>query len=56
MVVFGISVCNREKFLYSGKVVVFEARVVVFGLKWLYNGKSGCIREMWLHSGKSGFI
>ena len=38
MVVFGQSCCNREKLLYSGKVVNFEARVVVLGL-------SGCIRQ-----------
>ena len=47
MFVFG------KKGLYSGKVIVF-------GINWLYFGKSGCIREnglyslKWLNSGKSG--
>ena len=40
----------EQKWLYSGKVVVFLARVIVFGEKWLYSGKSGCIR------GQNGFI
>ena len=41
----------RAKCLYSGKVVVIgqsgciRAKVVVFGQKWLYSGKSGCIRQ-----------
>ena len=30
---------NRVNWLYSGKVVVF-------GQKWLYSGKRGCIREL----------
>ena len=37
--------------------------MVVFGQKWLYWGKSGCIRakvvvlgQKWLYSGKSGCI
>ena len=44
----------REKCLYSGKVVVIgqngciRAKVVIFGKKWLYSGKSGCIRQKWL--------
>ena len=29
-----------------------RAKVVVFGPKWLYSGKSGCIRANWLYSGK----
>ena len=52
MVVFGHSGC-------------FRAKVVVFGQRWLYSNKSGCIQksgcvrvkvvvfgEEWLHSGK----
>ena len=31
-------------------------KVVVFGKKCLYSGKSGCIRAKWLCSGKSGCI
>ena len=31
-------------------------KVVVFGKKCLYSGKSGCIRAEWLCSGKSGCI
>ena len=27
-------------------------KVVVFGQKWLYSGKSGCIQARWLYSGK----
>ena len=44
MVVFG------QKWLYSEKVVeigqsgCIAAKVVVFGRKMLYSGKSGCIR------------
>ena len=33
-----------------------RAKVVVFGQKWLYSGKSGCIRAKWLYSGKNGCI
>ena len=39
MVVFEQSGCIRAKF-------------VVFGQKWLYSGKSGCIREKVLCLGK----
>ena len=39
----------REKWLYSGKVVVF-------GQKCLYSGKSGCILAKLLYSDKSGCI
>ena len=28
--------------------------MVVFGIKWLYLGKSDCLREKWLYSDKSG--
>ena len=44
MVVFG------QKLLYLGKVVLVWGKVVVFlesgsiFAKWLYSGKSGCIR------------
>ena len=41
----GKSGSNREKWLYSGKVVVF-------GQKWLYSYKSCCICTKWLYSGK----
>ena len=44
----------EQKLLFSGKVVVY-------GQKWLYSGKSGCFRakvviigKRWLNSGKSG--
>ena len=37
MVVFGRGRSNPATLLYSGKVVVF-------GQKWLYWGKGGCIR------------
>ena len=36
-------------FVQSGYI---WAKVVVFGQKWLYYGKRGCIRERWLCSGK----
>ena len=42
MVVFEQIGCIRAKWLYWGKVVVF-------GKKLLYSGKSGCIRENWLY-------
>ena len=57
----------EEKWLYSGKVVVFgqngciRAKVAVFGQKLLYSRTSGCTRakvvvflQIWLYSGKSG--
>ena len=28
--------------------------MVVFGQKWLYSGRSGCIPAKWLYLGKSG--
>ena len=58
MVVFGQNCCILVKWLYSSKVDVIgqngcvRAIVVVFRQKWLYSGKSGCIREKWLYSGK----
>ena len=42
MVVFGQSGCIRAKWLYSGKMVIFFAKVVVFVQKRLYLRKSGC--------------
>ena len=30
--------------------------MVVFGTKWLYSGKGGCIRSKWLYLGKSCLI
>ena len=39
MDLIGKSGCNRVK-------------VLVFGQKWLYSGKSYCIRAKWLFSGK----
>ena len=51
-VVFVQSNCIRAKLVvldksafFWVKVVVFGAKVVVFGQKWLYPGKSGCVRE-----------
>ena len=43
MVLFGLSGCVR-------------AKVVVFGQKWLYSGKRGCIRETVAIFGFSGCI
>ena len=45
MVVFGIRGCIRARWLYSGNLVVFWP-------KWLYSGKSGCIRGKVVASGK----
>ena len=42
-----------QKWLYSGKVVVFLARVIVFGEKWLFSGKVDVFVQKWLYSGKS---
>ena len=33
-----------------------RAKVVVFGQKWLYSGKSDCVRAKVVVSGKSGVI
>ena len=35
-----------------GKSGCIRTKVVVFGQKWLYSGKSGCIRSNWLYSDK----
>ena len=51
-----------QEWLYLDKVVVFEQNNCV-QVKWLYSGKSGCIRakvvlfgQKWLYSGKIGCI
>ena len=52
MVVLSVkSGCIRKKLLYLGKsdyfgpkVIFIWARVVLFGQKWLYLGKSGSLR------------
>ena len=41
--------CVRAKWVYSGKLVVF-------GQKWLYSRKRGCIREKVDVFGKIGYI
>ena len=65
--------CIQASWLYSGKSgfndqtgcirakVVVSGNVVIFGQKWLYSGKGGCIRvkvvvfgQKLLYSGKSG--
>ena len=38
-------VCIRAKRLYSGKSDCIQAKVVLFGQKWLCSCKIGCIRE-----------
>ena len=51
VVVLGQGGCIWHKWFYSGKVVVIGqfgcilAKVVVFELKLLYSGKSGCIGQ-----------
>ena len=45
VVVFGQSGCIRAKWLYSGKMVVFGKKVVIYRAKWLNSCKSGCIRS-----------
>ena len=37
-------------FLWQGCCI--RAKVVLIGEKWLYSGKSGCIRVKWLYSDK----
>ena len=51
--------CIRTKAGVFGQKWLFSGKVVVFGIKWLYLGKSGCIRvkvvvfgQRWLYSGK----
>ena len=59
----------KQKWLYSGKVVVFGesgcildksccilAKFLYSGQKWFYSCKSGCIRAELLYSGKCGCI
>ena len=36
---------NRAKLRYLVKSGCIRAKVAVFGHKWLYSGKRGCIRE-----------
>ena len=45
MVVFGQSGCVREKWVFSGKIVLFGKNRLFFAM-WLYAGKSGCIKEI----------
>ena len=56
VILFGLSTCNRAKWLLSCKNDCIREKVVVFGKQWLYCGKSGCIRKKLLYSGKSGCI
>ena len=37
-----------QKWLYSGKVVVFGKIIVVFRQKWFYSGKVVVFRQKWL--------
>ena len=56
-VVFGQNGCIRARWFFWEKVVEFgqsgcvRVKVVVFGQKWLYWGKSGCNWAKWLSSG-----
>ena len=52
MDVFGQSGSNRERVVVFGQRCI-RVKVVVFWQKWLYSGKSGCIRAKLLYSGKS---
>ena len=45
MDVFGQSGCIRAKIDYILPKTLYSSKMVVFGQKWLYLGKSGCIRE-----------
>ena len=45
-----------QKWLYSGKLVVFEKKKVLFVQNWLYSGKVVVFVQKWLYSGKSGCI
>ena len=62
MVVFGQGCRFRAKWLFSAEVVVFgqngfiRVKVVVFGQKWLYSGKRGCIRAKVLKFGQSDIM
>ena len=49
-------VALRKKWFYSGKLVVFSEKVVVFVQKWLYLDKVDFILEKWLYSRKRGCI
>ena len=49
MVVFQAKVdVFGQKWLYSGKVVVFGKIIVVFRQKWFYSGKVVVFRQKWL--------
>ena len=54
MVVFGESCCNGQKWMNSGKVVVFgqigciRAKVIVFVRNFFYSGKVVVIGQKWL--------
>ena len=55
--------CIQLKVDVIGKKLFHSVKVVVFGQKWLYSDKSGCIRVIMvvfgqksLYSGKSGYI
>ena len=43
---------SRKEWWYSGAKSFILAKVVVFGQKWLYSGKSGSIRANLLYSDK----
>ena len=46
VVVFGQGGCIRAKWLYLDKDVCIRLKLVLFGQKWLYSGRSGCAREI----------
>ena len=46
MIVFRQSGCDPKK------IGCIREKVIVFGQKWLYSGKSCCIRENWLDWGQ----
>ena len=45
-----------QKWLYSGKVVVFWSKVVLFGQSCSIRAKEVVYKQKWLYSGKSCFI
>ena len=52
MVLFGQSGSNCEKVVVIRQSGCIRAKVVVFGKKLLYSGKSGCVHAKWLYLGK----
>ena len=48
----GKSICILEKWLFSRKSGCITCKVVVFGTKCLYSGKSGCNRDEWFYLGE----